>query len=69
MITITLSEKVNVPESDIVETISAIENFFKTSTKESITVGMFGYNAWEVNKNSVEINVRECASVAKPYTK
>lgn len=67
---LTLRAKVNVPEEDIQETIEAVKNWLeKNPNRKSLTAGIFGHRAWEINKDSIEEDVRAAASQAYPYSK
>lgn len=69
-ITLTISKKVEVPEKDITDAITAIKGWFdKNPDKEICRPQMFGHNTWDVNRDSIEKDVRESAKNAKPYNK
>lgn len=70
--TMTLSshEKVEVPEKDITEVIDAVQNWFdKNPDKQICRPSIFGYYTWDIHRDSIEKDVRECAKQAKPYSK
>jgi len=65
-----IRKKVDIPEKDILETIDAIKNWLdKNPNKNSLTAGIFGHQAWKINRKSIEKDIREAASKAYPYKK
>lgn len=68
--TIIISKKVDVPEKDIKDAISAIKKWFESNPDKDICrPSMFGHNIWEVNRKSISSDVKDCAKNAMPYSK
>lgn len=70
MTIITISKKVIVPEKDVRDTIEACKKWFELNPDRNIcNMSCFGHHSWQVNKKSIEADIKKAASLAKPYTK
>jgi len=69
-LTLTKHEKIDVPEEDILDIIKSVKSWFeKNPDRESCIAGIFGYASWNIYRESIEKDIRDCANVARPYKK
>ncbi len=67
---LTLRKKVEVPEKDIQDVITAVKEWFdKNPEKKICRPSIFGHHIWEINRNTIEEDIRKGAEQAFPYKK
>ena len=65
-----IGKKVDVPEDDIQEVIRVVNQWFVQNPDKGVCrPAIFGHAIWDVNRASVEADVRAAAAKAHPYTK
>ena len=68
MSTIVIRKKVNVPEKDILEVITAVTQWFsKNPERKDCNVSIFGYKLANIKADNIEQDVRKYADNAHPY--
>ena len=67
---ITLRGRVDVPEEDIQDVIDKVTKWFDNHPdRDDCYVGIFGHDAWKIEKDRIEADVRAAARLATPYQK
>jgi hypothetical protein len=67
---LTLNKRHDVPEEDIQDVIDKVSSWFdENPNRTDCYVGIFGHNAWKIEKHRIEEDVRAASRLATPYKK